>query len=313
MDAYQKTGFKTKKDVKGKSRREIQVQETRKRILEAGRRIFTSYPYSDASLRMIGDAGGFTHSFIRYHYKTKTNLFEAVIHYLFKEYLEKGRGFIQAAAKKKLKHGLTGFVNDFVESGFKHPDLFRIVMLNIGEENHIGEILNGLQHMNDTLIQLFKTNIAIDAKKRESEMWFSGFTLLLTVYIGCASVYTNSLGMTNDKRQYIAFVKKSLTFIFYPALKALIFPESYNTKRVTIKSTVKVKSIPDEIKIVEEPPRTIKGDRSRKRILKAARQIFVQNPYNKATIRQIGDMGDIDFTLFYNYLESINIAFPSAF
>jgi AcrR family transcriptional regulator len=163
------------------------------------------------------------------------------------------------------------------------------------------------------IYHLFKKNPHFRASERECAMWVFSFMILLSNFVGGAALYREALGMANDSAKYITFVKECLNRIFYHPLKALIYPESFSSHRAPfnrLHKTTPNGGFKTE-KEINDPSRTLKGNKSRKMIIIAARQVFSRNPYNKATIRQIGTVGDFDCTLFYNYFPSKAILFET--
>ncbi len=52
---------------------------TRKKILDASKKVFGENPYHSASIRNIGKEAGIEHPLINYYFPAKADLFEAVI------------------------------------------------------------------------------------------------------------------------------------------------------------------------------------------------------------------------------------------
>lgn len=60
-------------------RREEQVSATRQRILEAARSLFSEHGYDATSVRMVARACGLTNPAVHYHFRTKRDLYDALL------------------------------------------------------------------------------------------------------------------------------------------------------------------------------------------------------------------------------------------
>lgn len=287
------------------SRRAQKVAKTRRQILTAARGVFIRHPFVSASIRLIEEEGSFNHSSIYYHFKTKPELFTEVVHELYEEYLAHSREILESLGKKPLQEDLSCAIDRLLDFGFEKPDLLKVMMLNIGATQHIEEMAGGFRFFrqyNEIIYSLFTKNKAFRAKRRTVTMWIAAFQIMVSNYLGSAALFRQALGMDEDAASYRRFTKESLMLIFYPPLKALLFPDLYPSPVVLRGKRKKKEALGTEkYQAAKGPPPATKGDISRARILEVARLVFAKHSYNSASIRMIGDTGDFDFTLLYHY------------
>lgn len=290
---------------KSQSRRAAKVAKTRKQIITAARAVFIRHPFVAAGIRLIEEAGGFNHSSIYYHFNTKSELFKEVVSELYQEYLDVSREILGGLGQKPLKEDLSEAIDRLLDFGFKKPDILKVMMLNIGETVNIDEMTDGFYYFrkyNETIYSLFSLNKAFRATRKQVTMWIAAFQIVIANYLGSPALFRQALCMDSDETVYRRFIKESLMLIFYPPLKALLFPDlhpprqSFGGKRKKIQAINSGKYL-----AAKGPPPSTKGDISRARILEVARSIFGRTPYNAASIRMIGEAGDFDFTLLYHY------------
>ena len=288
------------------SRRAAKVAKTRGLILSAARKVFTRHSFASASIRLIEEEGGFNHSAIYYHFKTKSELFEAVVRELYAEYLADSIDLINEGGRAALRDDLSRTIDRMLDFGFQKPAILKIMMLNIGETDHIKEMAGGFhyfQKYSETIYGLFIKNHSFCATKRTITMWISAFHILCTNYLGSPELYKQALYMGVEDEKYRRFIKHTLMLIFYPSLKGLVVKDLYPPNRISGEKMKKKTSPEDKAKqlAAKGPVPAAKGDISRARILEVARAVFARSPYNSASIRMIGEAGDFDFTLLYHY------------
>lgn len=278
--------------------------ETRAKILAAAQKVFTIYPYHSASLRRIGTAGGFEHPLVRYYYRTKLDVFKAFARSLFGVTLNDFFSIIAKIDRSSLKNGFRSFIHLYIEHCLQYPDVFKIIMLNIGS---LGEGRSAPPNLNLTRramfnsgmifynFELFKSDMA-----REVYIWILGLLVALSNFIGAASFHAQSLGMDENSREYSDWVCETIFFLFYPSLRSLARNDSSYTRDAGLECEIPAPVV-QEIKQDIRASGGTKGDISIKRIISTARNVFSRLPYSIASLRTIGREGGFDFTLAYHY------------
>lgn len=302
-------------------RRAAKTDATRKRIMEAARRVFTRYPYDAAGLRIMGREGGFNHSFIRYHFRSKENLFEAVSKDLIAQYASAADGLLQGL-DGPLFRNTEILVDRFVEFAFDHPDAFYVMMLNLGAVDHVSGAFPGMRFLrtfHEDTLALFSASDFFTAPQEDVNRVFFCSSVMLANCVGAARFFGKILDMDPRGTAYRRWVKDLFVFLLYPVIKKLVFAENVpgpTGKRtpaagngglcpVTGASTdvarLPAQSQPSQGDDQPEPGGGTRGEISRRRIIAVARRIFSRYPYNATSIRMIGAEGGFDFTLIYHY------------
>ncbi|MEW5733466.1 MAG: TetR family transcriptional regulator [Thermodesulfobacteriota bacterium] len=273
--------------------------ETRERILEAGREVFTQSPFRAAGMRAIADRAGVRHPLILHYFDSKAGLLEAVADRLEKEVVA---GYPEAVANLRASapdYDFEAFLSGFVNHCFLHPDAFCAIMLNMGEGNGGQEGLPGLARMAKILgraSSLYRDQIFSRAPAGQLAMFVHVFILLTAHFVGAQSFHQKSLGI-QDPVAYRKWVRQAFTFIFAPIMEALARGESLAAPEASAPDPG-VGAIPPLPPAAESVP---KGEKARRRILAAARQVFSRQPYNAASIRAIGAAGGFDFTRIHHF------------
>jgi len=285
--------------------RQTKTDATRAKIIGAARKVFTQYPYHAASLRMIGQQGGFTHSYIHYHFRTKAQLFEAVGQQLYEEYLAGVGAIVEDAGGVSLREALSRGVERFVDYGFRNPDAFHILMLNIGETDHFQELIGGLQYLQqfqEDIRKIFAAADAFHASARWVNMWISCFNIVSVSYLGAARFYIRYLNMKGTE-PYRTFVRETLELLSLAPLECLFSGGTDRIRRLPVKQRRPGSERRKGGKTIggEDAAPSNKGAVTRKRILDVSRHLFTRKAYNTVGIRMIGDEGGFDATLLYHY------------
>ncbi len=199
----------------------------RQKILTAARTIFARYPYHSASIRMVGNEGGFDHPIINYYFPTKAALFEAVLAEICEEFFQANLSWFSGLDRMTPLDGLSLYIDRFLDYNCKNPSLLRIIMLNFVQSNTLDE-LPGHQHIHTMLRETrrtFEGNIPLRAKPEAIGMFIHSFNMLVMNFLGAGDCQAQVLGMEPGSNAYRVWVKDALIFIFYSHLKKLIFPD----------------------------------------------------------------------------------------
>ena len=290
--------------------RAAKTENTRLRIIKAARKVFTRYPYDAAGTRTIGREGGFNHSYIRYHFKSKENLFEAVSKDLIAQYANVADGLLQGL-EGPLFRNTEILVDRFVDFAFDHPDAFYVMMLNMGAVDHVKGAFPGMRFLrtfHEETLALFSASGFFSAPKEEVNRVFFCSSVMLANCVGAARFFGKILDQDPHGALYRQWVKGLFVFLLYPVIKRLVFPktETGSSGMVDDQSLQ-----PNTVKSGQDPSAPVgngsvkknetKGEATRRRIIAVARRVFSRYPYNATSIRMIGAEGKFDFTLLYHY------------
>jgi AcrR family transcriptional regulator len=199
----------------------------RQKILNAARTIFARYPYHSASIRMVGNEGGFDHPIINYYFPTKAALFEALLAEICEEFFQANLSWFNGIECMTPLDGLSLYIDRFLDYNCKNPAPLRIIMLNFVLSNALDE-LPGHQHIHKLLRDTrhtFEEKSSLTATPEAIGMFIHSFNMLVMIYLGAGDCQAQILGMEPGSNSYQVWVKDALIFIFSSHLNKLIFPD----------------------------------------------------------------------------------------
>ncbi len=197
---------------------------TRLKILKAAKSVFSEHPYHTASIRMIGKTAGLDHPLVSYHFRNKAELFEAVLADICEEYFAATTQWFKGLNNLAPEKGLALFIDRLLDFARAHPEVFRILLLNIAQAHKSGLIpgYQFIQDLFDRTTQTIKETVPMRASGDDIEMFKRSFNSLVISYLGARTYYAGILGMSPNGKKYRQWVKASLLSLFLPRLKELI-------------------------------------------------------------------------------------------
>lgn len=205
-------------------RKKGKAAETRKKILNAARMVFSNHPYHVASIRMVGKEGGFDHPLISYYFPNKKKLFETVVTEMIDEFNQSQDSLYEGLGTLSIAEGVSLFVDRIVSFNLKRPELFRTIMQNAVYVEKLEDI-PGLQFLIDFLsgfMENIRKNFSVDASTDQISKVVYSFSVLLINYLGAESSYATVLGLGENSREYRMWVRDSLNLVFRPILKEIL-------------------------------------------------------------------------------------------
>lgn len=199
---------------------------TREKILAAARKVFSGHPYKAASMRMIGQTGGFDHPLIHYYFPTKASLFEAVAAEIAREICLNNERWFDGLERLKPRDGLALYIDRFLDYNFKRPEGFKIISLNAPQFDKLSEI-PGYQHIIEVLAHTRRTFAEkVPARSTDPDLgrFINSFNALVIFYLGSASCQAETLGIDPASNEYRIWVKETLIYVFLPLLEKLVLP-----------------------------------------------------------------------------------------
>ncbi len=197
---------------------------TRKRIIMAARRVFTKHPYDVASIRMIGNEGGFDYSLIHHYFPTKVALMEAVAEDVYKEYIDQFGVWFQGLEEySTLKDSLSAWLDRVLEHSFENPDALKLIMQNMSRQENLSNTA-GLRYFPLFYRQIqqgFSHKYSPMAGEDEVLDWVYGVTIMIANCVGAAEYHSLVLGVEKNTPEYRQRVKRILMTLFLPGLRNL--------------------------------------------------------------------------------------------
>ncbi|MEW6079861.1 MAG: TetR/AcrR family transcriptional regulator [Thermodesulfobacteriota bacterium] len=203
---------------------------TRQKILDAALSIFTRRPYSTASIRKIGQEGGFDFTIIHHYFPTKKDLAEAVGNRCYDDFFRQSALFWVSLAQKgasgrvPLSDGLSVYINSLLGYLFDCHHGPAIMMQNIAQPNpqQILPAFNlSLRFYTDISTRL-KVLLSIRAPEEEIRMWQYCLVVLISNCVGAPDYPARIIGLSPRKDEYRRWIADALIFLFYPGLKKLV-------------------------------------------------------------------------------------------
>ena len=200
-------------------------ENTRKRILQAAKEVFSRNPYHSASVRMVGKAGGFDHPIIHYYFPKKEGLFDAVVSELIAELKTFDNSWYEGLDKIPVKDGFNILIDRVLDFHYKVPDLFRTILQNTAyvEDYENFPAAKHYADFHERFIQTFNEKIYYKSPEDDARKFIFSFTVLATNYLGASTTYSEIMGIEENSDEYRAWVKETLHFIFLPRLEKIIF------------------------------------------------------------------------------------------
>ncbi len=202
-------------------------RDTRDKILAAAKEVFAEYPYSAASIRMVGAAAGIDHPLISYYFPTKADLFEAVLEDIADEYYQANTAWFEGLGELSAYRGLSLYIDRLLAFTSRHPEALRIVALNLVQPDGAA-IIPGYEKIQGLLAgtrETFRRVADLRGPAAEVRRFTESFNTMVINYIGAATYYAGILGLDPRGPRYLQWVKETLLFLFLPPLRRLIHGE----------------------------------------------------------------------------------------
>jgi AcrR family transcriptional regulator len=202
-------------------------KETREKILQAAREIFSENQYHTASIRTIAKIGGFDHQLIRYYYPNKAELFEAVAKEIKAHFVNNLAKWLEGIERMPPREGFPLYLDRMLEDNFKNPEALKIIALNSTGSQELDE-LPGFQKLPEMIREtqnMFMEKIPMQVPEKDIDAFVHSFNAQLVFFVGAGHCQALALNMEPDSEEYKKWVKETLIYIFLPALEKLIFPD----------------------------------------------------------------------------------------
>ncbi|MFP4477663.1 MAG: TetR/AcrR family transcriptional regulator [Desulfatibacillaceae bacterium] len=282
-----------------------------RQIVDAARKVFTRHPYTSASIRMIEKEGDFDHSLIRYYFKGKQGLFEAVMEDLLSGFLDDLLRTLMEMTHVPAERALEPFIDHFFDHAFRNPELMEVMILNTGEKDIYKSTLFRLWELQQAIRENFKAlarKVGVKAEDSEITTWLFAFSMCAGNYIGARNFHARILGMDADSEAYRNWAGATMKSVFGPAWKEMLDSRKKPARRIDPFRERKHNAGPrNPLELERGRGRYIrerKGEITRRKVLAAASRVFSTRPYDAASLRVIGKEGGFDFTTIRYYYPS---------
>ena len=202
----------------------VQQDSSREKIIAAARKVFAEHPYYMATIRMVGNAGGFDHQLIAYYFPTKAELFEAVVAATCEEFYLANKSWYIGIEGLGLREGFSLYLDRLLEYNTLNPEPLRIMALNAPLIERLDEI-PGYFYIPEVLAKTrttFEDNIKLVAGPDEIGRFINTFNTFIIFYLGAAPSQAEVLGMNPQSLTYRNWVKETFLYVFSPLLKNLV-------------------------------------------------------------------------------------------
>jgi AcrR family transcriptional regulator len=193
----------------------------KEKILKAAKKIFCHYPYSAASMRMIANEARVDHPLIIYYFSTKAVLFETVLKDLIEQYKQAMPGWFLGIREMGLVDGVSTYLDRSLVFHFEHPEMFRIILLNMTQSVKKGGMVPGYQLIQDIFNMWangFSRRPRFNIKPKQTLSFLRCISLLMINLIGAREYHAEIQGMDPKSDGYLRWVKKQIMFIVVPVL-----------------------------------------------------------------------------------------------
>lgn len=284
-------------------------EETRARILRAARKVFTTNSFQAAGIRAIAETAGVRHPLVVHYFKSKAALFETVSSQIQEDLLESQAGFYNHLTTLAPDRRIDVYLDGVIGQGLRETDAYRMILLNTMEMIVPHKPLPGLDRMtgiHEKTRSLVREYVVDGAPKVQTDMFMTVFTMAAAHFFGGRAFHQQVLGLESNT-EYEKWVRSILRQIFRPALAALPqgrtpFMAAYMSRWREIPESGKkggrASGQPGNVATEGRLPR--RGEITRRRIIDAARKVFAVYPYDRATIRMIGQVGGFDFSRIHH-------------
>ncbi len=286
-------------------------EKTRQKILKAARHVFTKVPFKSASIRMISDKADVKHPLVLHYFGSKPALFKQVATELEVESMSGYEGFLDYLLTQPPEKAIHTFFKGVIRNGFQKPDAYRTMMLNAGEPDRLGDMLPGLDHIRSAYqknLEILGKHLLGGAPLKETEMFMHVYMTVMSNFIGAQTFHRKVLNLRSAS-EYEDWVETTLKFVLIPVMQIISGKQVADSKvyagfRQNFDGKWKMKKQSQNNLHSHSHPlpyaTTKRGDKARRQIIKAARQVFSSCPYDVASIRTIGKIGNFDYSKIHH-------------
>lgn len=198
--------------------------QTREKILQAARKVFSNHPYHTASMRMIGQEAGVDHPLISYYFSGKSELYKTIIEGIYNELILLNRECFEKFKEEGIEGGFEKYIARLIDYNHENPVSFRIFALNVPQQIKIAHIPGHdyLTEYVDRICSIFEKAFLLKQSRREIQMYVHSFSFLLVTFLGAEHTVARVKGLEPGSPEYKTWIKETLTYLFLPRFIEII-------------------------------------------------------------------------------------------
>jgi AcrR family transcriptional regulator len=193
----------------------------KEKILNAAKKVFCHYPYSTASMRMIANEARVDHPLIIYYFSTKAALFKTVLKDLIEQHGQAMPGWLLGLREMGLADAVSTYLDRALSFHFKHPEIYRIILLNMTQSVKKGGMVPHPQVIQDTFnmsADVFSKSSRFNIEPEQIVSFIRCISLLMLNLIGAREYHAEIQDMDPKSDAYLRWVKKQIMLIAVPVL-----------------------------------------------------------------------------------------------
>jgi len=177
---------------------------------------------------MIANEARVDHPLIIYYFSTKAVLFETVLKDLIEQYKQAMPGWFLGIRELGLIDGVSTYLDRALGFHFEHPEIFRIILLNMTQSVKKGGMVPHPQVIQDTFNMWangFSRRLPFNIKHEQTLSFLRCISLVMINLIGAREYHAEIQGMDPKSDAYLGWVKKQIMFIVVPVLNSFELKE----------------------------------------------------------------------------------------
>ena len=193
----------------------------KEKILRAAKKVFCHYPYSTASMRMIANEARVDHPLIIYYFSTKAALFKTVLKDLIEQHRQAMPGWFLGLREMGLADAVSTYLDRALSFHFKHPEIYRIILLNMTQSVKKGGMVPHFQVIQDSFnmsADVFSKSSRFNIEPEQIVSFIRCISLLMLNLIGAREYHAEIQDMDPKSDAYLRWVKNQIMFIVVPVL-----------------------------------------------------------------------------------------------
>ena len=193
----------------------------KEKILRAAKKVFSLHPYASATMRMIAREARIDHPLIIYYFSTKAVLFETVLKDLIEQYKQAMPGWFIGIREMGMVDGVSTYLDRALGFHFEHPEIFRIILLNMTQSVKKGGMVPHPQVIQDTFnmsADVFSKSSRFNIEPEQIVSFIRCISLLMLNLIGAREYHAEIQAMDPKSDAYLRWVKNQIMFIVVPVL-----------------------------------------------------------------------------------------------
>lgn len=154
-------------------------------------------------MRMIANEARVDHPFISYYFSTKAALFETVLKDLIEQHRQALPGWFLGLREMGLADAVSTYLDRALSFHFKHPETYRIILLNMTQSVKKGGRVPHSQIIGDTInmrVEVFSRSTRFNIKPEQIVSFIRCISLLMLNLIGARKYHAEIQGMDPVRR-----------------------------------------------------------------------------------------------------------------